>query len=149
MLNPIDLLLVRVDIPFEIWIILVICSGGIYFILWLIKREPDAEPQAVNVSASSAISIQSLLIVIAETILRGGGEEELNLILSKISISDEQKSQFILMVTMGLQEFSAVRVYDDSTLGNITKNLISNGMPDDWAASVVVAIVQAIAADQS
>jgi hypothetical protein len=129
-----------VEVPFEIWIVLVICTGGIYLIVALFRRDSDG----VVSSRTVEIDLQSLFAEVVAAVLNERSEERLKLVWSKYPVSEELRTQIVLMTNIALKEFFSVEEFNEGTMGKLKDSLVSDGIPENFAAQLLLAISHAV-----
>jgi hypothetical protein len=100
------LMLARVEVPLELWIILVVCTGGIYLIIALVRawsnRSSDAKPTSVQ--EPSKIDLDLLLVEIVTAVLQKDEAVHLSMIWRNYPVSAEGRTRLVAMVKLTLAE---------------------------------------------
>ncbi|MBR0724808.1 hypothetical protein [Bradyrhizobium manausense] len=144
MSNPFLLILLRVEVPFEIWIVLVVCTGGIYLIVFLFRREPEAP-----VAQRAELELGALLGDITTAVMGGREEEILKLVWSRYPVQEERKAWLVGITKLGLNEVLSSDEISVGSLEDAKKRLVAGGMPQDFAEQLVGAIIRSLIAMQS
>jgi hypothetical protein len=144
MLESKALVLARVEVPFEIWIILVVCTGGIYLLIAIFRREPDARASKKQVE----VDLVELLTEVMSAVLSEQEEEKLKRIWSKYPVLEEQRTQIVLMSKIALSEFFSTN-FDDQTTNKVKDSLVSRGLSEGMASELMGAIARAMTAPQT
>jgi hypothetical protein len=139
-------LLVEVRVPFELWIFLVICTGGIYLLVGIF---PKAQRTHRSGSNRSEPDIVPMLIEVAAPVLSENEDDKLKPILVKHSLSEQQGVQLVMLTRLTLSEFFRIQEIGEGTPEKIRKELVSRGIPDSMAAQLVGAVVRLLRSQQN
>ena len=146
MLNSHGPVLARgIEVPFEIWIILVICTGGIYLFVAIFRGDEVVASPA----RADEVDLGSLFADVVIAVMGDREEENLQLIWSKYSVSEDQRMQIVLMTKLALNEFFTAEDSSEETMGKIKQSLVSNGVPEGLASLLLVTIIRLMAANQT
>jgi hypothetical protein len=134
MADPINLLL-RAEVPFEIWIVLVLCTGGIYLILVIYRSLSEAYASRRR-DTLDPLDLWLVLREITEAVLSDHEDDRLRQVWTKYRVSEGQRSPLIAMVKVTLGEIFSSDGHGIDAL-EIKKSLVSRGVPEDIAVQVV------------
>jgi hypothetical protein len=142
MIEPMSLLLRggHVEVPFEIWIILVICSGGLYLIVALIRNGNSARERS-----QTAPDLTPLFREVANAILSDDNEEEvLGRIWTKFGIDAGARSSIVIVVKVAMSEIFNEQQVDEGTVQKIRAGLVDKGISRPVAEQAIRSVVDVL-----
>jgi hypothetical protein len=132
-----DLILAKVEVPFELWLVLVICTGGIYLIIAVIRYFSEDRTGTER----TAIDLEVIFSEVIAAVLSDREEEKLGSIFLKYSFNEDQKAQLVTMVKLAVAEFATADTYD---VASLQEKLIAYGIPDEIAKKLIRAVSRII-----
>jgi hypothetical protein len=138
----------RIAVPWEIWIFLMVISGGLYGVVIIIRKVTYTiqEHRYLEQQNKQQQRVNQISQVYAElmTALLESKTEELQQILSKHDVAADKRDGFIAVAVVVLQEIVQAQERKEKSLDGVRSRLQTNGLSSAFADILIQAASKAL-----